>query len=132
MFHDVFAGFLTKQLALECELYDLTCQVYGSAGSVNSSCKSLEYCHDTPEEVPACYALFKRNNQDELSVVKKGCVQTKAGRDCGSSSICSVRKRSTHKVPSTSFYCCCTKDRCNRDVVLFVTEEQPGKCGGKF
>lgn len=131
MIHDVFAGFLTKQLALECELYDLTCQAYGSAGSVNSSCKSLEYCHDTPEEVPACYALFKRNNQDELSVVKKGCVQTK-GPDCRSSSICSVRKRSTHKVPSTSFYCCCTKDRCNRDVVLFVTEEQPGKCGGKF
>ena len=78
--------------------------------------------------------MFGRNDQGELSVVSKGCVQ-KDGHDCKSSSVCREQENSFGKIPPNLFYCCCTEDRCNQDVLMFVSEKKKEKeyeRGGKL
>ena len=115
-------------LALECESYDQKCQASDSTATVNTTCSSLQRCDHTPGKVPACFTLFGRNDQGELSVVKKGCVQD-SGPNCRSSSVCRVQERGSPEASSSAFYCCCTEDRCNRDVILFVTEAKEENSG---
>ena len=126
----IFVAFRTMVLALECESYDLKCQASDSTATVNTTCSSLQRCDHTPGKVPACFALFGRNNQGELSVVKKGCAEN-SGPNCGPSSGCSVQERRSSEASPSAFYCCCTEDRCNRDVILFVTEAKE-ECSGEF
>ena len=127
----ISAAFATLVLALECESYEQKCQASGSSSPGNSTCSSVQRCDHTPGKVPACFALFGQNNQGELSVVKKGCQQNN-GPNCRPSSVCSGRQRQSREASSPAFYCCCTEDRCNRHVMLFVTEAKEEERSGEF
>lgn len=116
----------TTTLALECESYDLNCQTSDPNAPGNSSCYSLHQCDHIPGMTPACYALLVQNKEGlGASVVMKGCMQ-KRSHDCWSASVCSghAQERNSRKRRPSQYYCCCTEDRCNRHVVLFVSEEK--------
>ena len=81
---------------------------------------------------PACYALFAQNKEGELGLLMKGCIP-KNGQECAQASVCSGQQKSLRK-SQPLYYCCCTGDKCNRDVIMFVKVETKEICtleGGK-
>ena len=110
-------------MALVCDSYDPKCQIPTSAtASRNSTCSSIQECDHTPGSgTPACYALFGQNKEGELNVMMKGCIAN-VGHDCAPSSVCNGQQKKLRKLQPL-YYCCCTEDRCNHDVVMFISEK---------
>ncbi|KAL9963547.1 hypothetical protein ACROYT_G027066 [Oculina patagonica] len=118
-------SFATNCLSLVCETYDQKCLTSESTTTKNSTCSSLQQCDHTPGTMPACYALFGQSKDGGLDVIMKGCIPQN-DQHCASSSVCNGQRKNLRKMPSL-YYCCCTKDRCNHDVVMFISEETEGK-----
>ena len=112
-----------------CESYDQKC--HASAASGNSSCSTLQQCDHIHDASPACYALFGQNKDGGLNVIMKGCI-TQSDQECSRapSSVCNGQRKSLRNSQAL-YHCCCTEDKCNRDVIIFVSEETEKKCAMK-
>jgi len=121
-----FSAFATKALSLVCESYDQKCVTSNSAASGNTSCSTLQQCNHILGLTPACYALFGQNKDGELNVIMKGCT-TQSVQYCTPSSVCKGQRKSLHNSPA-HYHCCCTEDKCNRDVIIFISEEKEKNC----
>lgn len=108
-----------------CETYDQKCLTSESTTAENSTCSSLQQCDHTPGTTPACYALFSQSKDGGLDVIMKGCIPQN-DQNCAPSSVCNGQRKNLRKLPSL-YYCCCTQDRCNRDVVMFISEKTESK-----
>lgn len=84
-------------------------------------------CDHTVGSTPACYALFSQNEDGRLNVIVKGCI-TQGAQDCAPSSVCTGKRGKTVRDSPALYHCCCTEDRCNRDVIIFVSEETEKNC----
>lgn len=121
-----FSAFATKGLSLVCESYDQKCRTSNSAASGNSSCSILQQCDHILGSTPACYALFGQNKDGGLNTIMKGCI-TQPAQDCAPSSVCNGQRKSLHNSPAL-YHCCCTEDKCNRDVIILISEETEKNC----
>ncbi|XP_020628299.1 uncharacterized protein LOC110065489 isoform X2 [Orbicella faveolata] len=119
-------SFATKGLSLVCESYDQKCRTSNSAASGNSSCSILQQCDHILGSTPACYALFGQNKDGGLNTIMKGCI-TQPAQDCAPSSVCNGQRKSLHNSPAL-YHCCCTEDKCNRDVIILISEETEKNC----
>lgn len=109
-----------------CEIYDQKCRKPSdSITAENTTCSSLQQCEHTPGITPACYALFGQSKDGGRNVILKGCI-SQNDQHCTPSSVCNGQRKNLRKLPSL-YYCCCTSDRCNRDVVMFISEETTDK-----
>jgi len=115
-------SFGTKALSLVCESFDQKCLTSG-----NSSCSTLVECDHKVGSTPACYALFSQNKDGRLNVIVKGCI-TQGAQDCAPSSVCTGKGGKTDRDSPALYHCCCTEDRCNRDVIILVSEETKKNC----
>lgn len=123
----LFSAFATKSLSLICETYDQQkCLTSDSAASKNSTCSSMQQCDHTSDSTPACYALFSQNKDGGLDVMMKGCIPQNE-QTCSRSSVCNGQRKNLRSLLPL-YYCCCTKDRCNRDVVMFISQETEKNC----
>lgn len=120
-------SFASKGLSLMCESYDRKCQT--SAASGNTSCSTLQQCDHIHDSSPACYALFGQNKDGGLNVIMKGCIAQSAP-ECAASTVCNGQRMSVHNSQAL-YHCCCTEDKCNRDVIIFVSEETEKNCAMK-
>lgn len=110
-----------------CESYDRKCQT--SAASGNTSCSTLQQCDHIHDSSPACYALFGQNKDGGLNIIMKGCIAQSAP-ECAASTVCNGQRKSVHNSQAL-YHCCCTEDKCNRDVIIFVSEETEKNCAMK-
>lgn len=117
--------FASVSKALDCALFDPKCKKSDPTAPTNSSCYTLHQCVHFPGVKPECCALFKRNQRGlGPSIVMQDCAQ-KNSFDCGSlMCIAHARKRNSPKQAAKEYFCCCTEDRCNGLLVLFVEEEK--------
>ena len=122
-----FSAFASKGLSLVCESYDQKCHT--SAASGNSSCSTLQQCDHIHDSSPACYALFGQNIDGGLNVIMKGCI-TQGSQECAASSVCNGQQKSVRNSQAL-YHCCCTEDKCNRDIIILASEETEKNCAMK-
>ncbi|PFX33931.1 uncharacterized protein LOC111331341 [Stylophora pistillata] len=115
--------FVAESRTLVCESYDHKCKTFHSASSENSTCSSLQQCDETwAGSTLACYALLAQNKEGGVTVLKKGCTY-QIGKECTQSSACNGQRKHRRKLQPL-YYCCCTEDNCNRNVIMFLKEEK--------
>lgn len=122
-----FSAFVSKGLSLVCESYDQKCHT--SSAFRNSSCSKFQQCDHKHGSSPACYALFGQNKDGGLNVIMKGCI-TQSTQACAASSVCNGQQKSLRNSQAL-YHCCCTEDKCNRDVIIFVSDETEKNCAMK-